>query len=265
MTTPPPTSLVIDTTTVLSLLSTLAILGLAYALSTHCLSANSSTKTRILFIWHAFDALIHFILEGSFLYGCFFSYVDFTSPSLSSKLATLPHLGGAGGSAVREVSEFLAPGVFWLGKRGRVYGALYGGSVFSALWREYAKADRRWQGTDLGVVSLEILTVGVMAPIAVWICVLLGRKGGGKGGAEWFWMTVVATGELYGGFMTFAPEWLTGSPNLDTSNFMYLWVYLFFFNTLWVWIPLWILYESYFAITGALDTASTGQAVRKSQ
>ena len=27
--------------------------------------------------------------------------------------------------------------------------------------------------------------------------------------------------------MTFCPEWLTGSPNLDTSNVLYLWVYLF--------------------------------------
>lgn len=53
------------------------------------------------------------------------------------------------------------------------------------------------------------------------------------------------------GFMTFAPEWLTGSPNLDTSNFMYLWVYLFFFNTLWVWFPLWILYEAHHNITTA--------------
>lgn len=26
--------------------------------------------------------------------------------------------------------------------------------------------------------------------------------------------------------MTFCPEWLTGSPNLETSNFLYLWVYL---------------------------------------
>jgi hypothetical protein len=24
------------------------------------------------------------------------------------------------------------------------------------------------------------------------------------------------------GWMTFAPEWFTGSPNLDTSNWMYL-------------------------------------------
>jgi hypothetical protein len=27
-------------------------------------------------------------------------------------------------------------------------------------------------------------------------------------------------------WMTFCPEWLTGSPNLDTSNPMYLWLYL---------------------------------------
>jgi hypothetical protein len=26
--------------------------------------------------------------------------------------------------------------------------------------------------------------------------------------------------------MTFCPEWLTGSPNLVTSNPLYLWVYL---------------------------------------
>jgi hypothetical protein len=27
-------------------------------------------------------------------------------------------------------------------------------------------------------------------------------------------------------WMTFCPEWLTGSPSLDTSNPLYLWVYL---------------------------------------
>jgi hypothetical protein len=26
--------------------------------------------------------------------------------------------------------------------------------------------------------------------------------------------------------MTFCPEWLTGSPSLDTSNALFLWVYL---------------------------------------
>jgi len=57
------------------------------------------------------------------------------------------------------------------------------------------------------------------------------------------------------GFMTFAPEWLTGSPNLDTSNFMYMWVYLFFFNMLWVFFPLWVLFEAYGSICTAFAEA----------
>lgn len=51
--------------------------------------------------------------------------------------------------------------------------------------------------------------------------------------------------------MTFAPEWLSGSTNLDTSNAMYKWVYLFFFNMLWVWLPSWVLCEAYRAISSA--------------
>jgi len=65
--------------------------------------------------------------------------------------------------------------------------------------------------------------------------------------------------------MTFAPEWLSGSPNLDTSNAMYLWLYLFFFNTLWVWFPLWIMWEAYAAIGNAftLQTRPVRQSSEK--
>lgn len=67
------------------------------------------------------------------------------------------------------------------------------------------------------------------------------------------------------GFMTFAPEWLSGNPNLDTSNFMYLWVYLVFFNMLWVWFPSWVLYEAYNNISLAFARASgaTGIETKK--
>lgn len=51
--------------------------------------------------------------------------------------------------------------------------------------------------------------------------------------------------------MTFAPEWLTGSPNLDTGNWMFLWLYLIFFNMLWVVLPVWVLWEGYGVLTGA--------------
>ena len=36
--------------------------------------------------------------------------------------------------------------------------------------------------------------------MCVWVCVCLSRRQeGGKGGKEWFWMVVIAVGELYGG------------------------------------------------------------------
>lgn len=53
--------------------------------------------------------------------------------------------------------------------------------------------------------------------------------------------------------MTFCPEWLTGNINLDTSNFMYLWVYLVFFNTLWVFIPLYVIWWAVSDISDALN------------
>ena len=65
--------------------------------------------------------------------------------------------------------------------------------------------------------------------------------------------------------MTFAPEWLTGCPNLDTSNFMYLWVYLFFFNMLWVGFPLWVLYEAYGAIQSAFAGAGSAVGAREAK
>lgn len=168
---PPPQ--LISTTTVLSLLSTVAILLAAYLASQRLLPTTTSLKTRLLFIWHAFDALIHFLLEGSYLWNCFFS----ATPSTT------------------QASAYLPPHVYFLGHEGWLYGAEYGTSPFSALWREYAKADKRWGGSDLTVVSLELLTVFVAGPMAVWVCQCL-RKQRGEG---CFWMVVLATGELYGG------------------------------------------------------------------
>lgn len=62
------------------------------------------------------------------------------------------------------------------------------------------------------------------------------------------------------GFMTFCPEWLTGNQYLDGSNFMYLWVYLVFFNVLWVFIPAYALYVSWSAISAAFQ-AQTAKVV----
>lgn len=34
------------------------------------------------------------------------------------------------------------------------------------------------------------------------------------------------------------------------------WIYLFFFNSLWVWIPMWLLYEAYHTFLPALKLQS---------
>lgn len=247
MATEPGTPQIISLTTVLSLASTLAILATAYLSSLRLLPKTASAKVRVLFIWHAFDALIHFILEGSFLYNCFFSYAS-TSAS-----------NGLWSNGKELVSAYLPPHVHFLGRSDRIYGAAYGTTPFSALWMEYAKADARWGGSDLTVISLELLTVFVGGPLAVWICHCLMKQRSDM----WFWATVLATGELYGGFMTFVPEWLSDSPNLITTNFMYKWVYLFFFNTLWVWIPLWILWEAYGQVSRAVRLQAERGSGRK--
>lgn len=54
------------------------------------------------------------------------------------------------------------------------------------------------------------------------------------------------------GFMTFCPEWLTGNPNLDASNFMFKWVYLVFFNMLWVVLPLFAMHVAFVDIKNAM-------------
>jgi hypothetical protein len=193
----PPTSLgpVIDTVTIVSLFAVVVLLGVAYFSSLRLLPPASTTKVRILFVWHSFDALIHVFFEGSFLFNCFFTYLPL------GQRAKYEHLTG------RTPLELYPKDVHFLGIKDRHYGSFYGTSPTAMLWQEYAKADARWGGADLGVVSLELLTVFIGGPLAAYICYLLAKGYGntgtagsnGFGGKLVFWMTVLATGELYGG------------------------------------------------------------------
>lgn len=124
------------------------------------------------------------------------------------------------------------------------------------------------------VVSLELLTVFLGGPAAVYVCYQLYRSSDATLGAQirgsakaklWFVALALAVCELYGGFMTFAPEWLTGSSQLATEDPVYLWFYLVFFNTLWVWIPLWVLWEAGKEIRSAFVTKEIQGSAQKSR
>ncbi|GLB45487.1 putative emopamil binding protein [Lyophyllum shimeji] len=188
-------------TSACSLAGVLGVALVAYAGSRVFLPKDAPRVDRYTFIWLAFDALIHFSFEGSFVY-----------------LSTFG----------RQVNTSTGP--------------------FAVMWREYAAADFRWGFSDPTVVSLEILTVLGAGPLCCYILALLARDDP----ARHYWIVVLSTAELYGGWMTFCPEWLTGSPNLDTSNPLYLWVYLFFMNVIWVVIPLALMIDSYRHIARSL-------------
>lgn len=216
----------IDAPTMLCIAFALSSMPIAYLFG-NALIPSSKTRNRILFYWHFYDALTHIFIEGSFLYECFFSF------------ATV--------AGIHNVEPF------FLNQRDRVYGPAYGSGPSSRLWQEYARADRRWAGADLTVVSLELLTVLLGGPAAIYVCYQLYRSSNERLASEvrgsakaklWFVAIALAIAELYGGFMTFAPEWLTGSSQLATEDPVFLWFYLVFFNTLWVWLPLWVLWEA---------------------
>lgn len=180
---PPP---IFSITSFVSLLAVASLLGAAYSVSARVLPTSTPGKLRFLYIWHLFDALVHFTLEGSYLYNCFYSFTALPGPNDPP----LPAL----------IADSMTPAnVFFLQQEKRLYGAFYGVSPTARLWQEYAKADKRWGGSDLTVISLELLTVFVMAPLALWVCRCIAR---GEYSRAWFWMMVIATGELYGGVWT---------------------------------------------------------------
>lgn len=285
-----------DPTTLTSLGLLTSLIVAAYGLSSLTLSKNARASTRFLFIWHIFDSLVHFVFEGSFLYNCLFVYQTITTPEPVA--AAVPAAASSAATAAatatkglfgflsafaqnQTVQEVAAPVIEavkeaapaqaaanWLGYTDRLYGANYAepSNPWGALWRVYAQADARWGVADAGVVSLELLTVLIGGPLSLYIAYLLARN---KTMSASFWMIVLATGELYGGFMTFVPEWLTGSQALDTSNWMYTYVYLALFNGLWVVIPIyairWAYKEIRIAFT-ALELLKKGvEATQKQQ
>lgn len=209
-----------DPTTLLSLGLVLVLLSAAYGFSLSAMSPTARKSTRFLFIWHVFDALIHFIFEGSFLYNCLFTYTTIVAPV--SQPTAAPVAAQAAATSTKSFLNYIrilassnttAPSALplltsnitapmhlaanWLGHTDRLYGANFGGAgnPFAALWRVYAQADFRWGRADANVVAIELLTVLVAGPLAVYVAWLLAK---GRREAS-VWMIVLATGEIYGG------------------------------------------------------------------
>ncbi|KAH9480204.1 Emopamil-binding protein-like [Psilocybe cubensis] len=111
----------------------------------------------------------------------------------------------------------------WLSVFGRQVNTSVG--PFADMWREYAAADFRWGVADPTVVSLEILTVLGAGPLCCYILKQLANDDP----ARHYWLIVLSTAELYGG---------------------------------WVIIPLWLMVDSYTHIAGALRSAQANSRAK---
>eukprot|EP01038_Epipyxis_sp_PR26KG_P005197 gene5197-7234_t len=114
------------------------------------------------------------------------------------------------------------------------------------IWREYGRADARWAIRDANVISIEIATVFMGFLCIFQIYGILYKS-------PWrhVLQIIICVAELYGGWMTFAPEWVEGNPNLNGSTFELLWIYLVFMNGLWVVVPALLLWDSAARLTNA--------------
>lgn len=116
----------------------------------------------------AFDAMIHFTFEGSFLYLSTFGRTANSSVGPFAELCKLSRWHPTHAPCLRDT---------------RLVG------------KEYARADARWGTADPTVVSLEILTVLGAGPLCCYILKQLAQDDP----ARHYWIVVLSTAELYGG------------------------------------------------------------------
>ncbi|XP_075925390.1 emopamil-binding protein-like [Petromyzon marinus] len=93
-------------------------------------------------------------------------------------------------------------------------------SVHSMLWKEYGRAYSRWLHSDPTVVALEILTVAVAGPLALLLV-----------------------------FAIVQDKHYRASLRSDSADL--LWLYLVFFDGLWVLLPIVLLAQSWGALAVA--------------
>lgn len=138
----------------------------------------------------------------------------------------------------------------YLSMHGRTVNASRG--FFASVWQEYSLADSRWGVADPGIVAVELLTVVVKGPLALYTSWLVL-----KDNAKYhIWLCFLCLAELYGDYMTFVPEFFTNAAALDTQNPLHLWFYLVISNGAWVITPAYLLVKSTYALVRMADASS---------
>lgn len=204
------------------------------------LSEAWTPRVLTFYAWHLFDGLMHLLLESTYVYGCFAYYTTKARLHVPGSLLSEDnqnyghrHVQYHDLDAATQ-KKLCYPDAFprhFLARPDRLYGNAYSSSVNAQIWQEVAKADSRYAGIDLTTLCLEIITVALAGPLAIYVAERVRKdvaaaaaarpperksRGRSEDGSlllelssesplsclsveTCFWSIILAVGELYGG------------------------------------------------------------------
>ncbi|KAI1890228.1 hypothetical protein AGOR_G00151520 [Albula goreensis] len=173
---------------------------------------------------------------------------------------------GAGGrlSAARRLA------VCWFAVCGFIHGVIEGWfclyypsipsdqGFLSQLWKEYSKGDSRYVIADNFTVCMETITALMWGPLSVWTVLAFLYNWPNR----FVLQLIVSLGQLYGAVLYFFTEHRDGYMHSELGHPLYFWFYFVFMNTLWIVIPLLLIWDSWLqlsAVQALSDGATAGQ------
>ncbi|KAG5836017.1 3-beta-hydroxysteroid-Delta(8),Delta(7)-isomerase [Anguilla rostrata] len=134
-------------------------------------------------------------------------------------------------------------------------------SFLSQLWKEYSKGDSRYVIADNFTVCMETVTAMLWGPLSVWtvLAFLYNRPN------RFVLQLIVSLGQLYGAVLYFYTEHRDGYAHSQLGHPLYFWFYFVFMNTLWIVIPLLLIWDSWCQLSAAQSASDAAVAGGKTK
>ncbi|KAL2104138.1 hypothetical protein ACEWY4_001006 [Coilia grayii] len=127
-------------------------------------------------------------------------------------------------------------------------------SLYSQLWKEYAKGDSRYIIADNFTVCMETVTACFWGPFSLWaVLAFLYNKP-----YRFVLQLIISLGQLYGAVLYFYTEHRDGYMHSEYGHPIYFWFYFVFMNVLWIVIPLTLIVDAWSQLSAAQALSDKG-------
>ena len=136
--------------------------------------------------------------------------------------------------------------------------------LFGQLWKEYALSDSRYMTQDAFVVCMESVTACLWGPLS-FLCayyIILDHP------LRYPVQLMVSFGQLYGLVLYYGTamfEDLVHGVQLSRPERIYFYAYYVACNAFWIFIPIWLIYESVCKTSAAFTKTKKADTLRESR